>query len=62
MRIFKETIIKCKKCGEKFDDVNYSKLTLMDKNMPKRIYCNKCVEELWRDSVRLVESKESVER
>ncbi len=34
----------CQKCGIEFEDKNYNpKLPLA-----KRIYCNKCVNELWK--------------
>lgn len=41
--------VKCKRCGAIFED----KLAevFIKKNMPNavRIYCDKCVDELWRE-------------
>lgn len=36
--------VKCHKCGEDFEDVNYSKET----PLAERIYCNNCLDKMER--------------
>ena len=40
----------CMRCGKSFKDINYNKLTEKGiGNIAKRIFCNACIDILWKD-------------
>lgn len=45
--------IKCYKCGKVFKDINYKP----EYKGAIRLYCNKCVEELWNEKRKKKEVK-----